>query len=57
MEEIKKEYLAKTAKKYQKDDKNVIIRHALSNNSLYTLSSDVRRKVLGEKLGSSGLPG
>ena len=40
MEEIKKEYLAKSAKKYQKDDKNVIIRHALSNNSLYTLANN-----------------
>ena len=40
MEEIKKEYLAKSAKKYQKDDKNVIIRHALSNNSLYALANN-----------------
>ncbi len=40
MEEIKKEYLAKSAKKYQKDDKNVIIRHALSNNSLYLLANN-----------------
>ncbi len=40
MEEIKKEYLAKSAKKYQKDDKNIIIRHALNNNSLYTLANN-----------------
>ena len=40
MEEIKIEYLAKSAKKYQTDDKNVIIRHALSNNSLYTLANN-----------------
>ena len=40
MEEIKKEYLKKKNKDYQKDAKNVIIRHALSNTSLYTLASN-----------------
>ena len=40
MEEIKKEYLAKQFKAYQKDDKNVILRHALSNTSLYTLANN-----------------
>ena len=40
MEEIKKEYLAKQFKAYQKDDKNVILRHALSNASLYTLANN-----------------
>ena len=40
MEEIKKEYLKKENKDYQKDAKNVIIRHALSNTSLYTLASN-----------------
>ena len=40
MEEIKKEYLAKQFKAYQKDDKNIILRHALSNTSLYTLANN-----------------
>ena len=40
MEEIKKENLAKQFKAYKKDDKNVIIRHALSNTSLYTLANN-----------------
>ena len=40
MEEIKKENLAKQFKAYQKDEKNVIIRHALSNTSLYTLANN-----------------
>ena len=40
MEEIKKEYLTKQFKAYQKDDKNVILRHALSNTSLYTLANN-----------------
>ena len=40
MEEIKKEYLAKQFKAYKKDEKNVIIRHALSNTSLYTLANN-----------------
>ena len=40
MEEIKKENLAKQFKAYKKDEKNVIIRHALSNTSLYTLANN-----------------
>ena len=40
MEEIKKENLAKQFKDYKKDEKNVIIRHALSNTSLYTLANN-----------------
>ena len=40
MEEIKKEYLAKQFKAYKKDEKNVVIRHALSNTSLYTLANN-----------------
>ena len=38
MEEIKKEYLKKLSKAYLKDDKNVILRHAMSNNSIYSLA-------------------
>ena len=38
MEEIKKENLKKQFKAYQKDDKNVILRHAMSNNSIYSLA-------------------
>lgn len=40
MEEIKKEYLAKQAKNYAKDEKNVIIRHALTNNSIYSIANN-----------------
>ena len=40
MEEIKKDNLAKQFKAYKKDEKNVIIRHALSNTSLYTLANN-----------------
>ena len=40
MEEIKKEYLNKKFKEYKKDNKNVIIRHALANTSLYTLANN-----------------
>ena len=40
MEEIKKEYLNKQFKAYKKDKKNVIIRHALVNTSLYTLANN-----------------
>ena len=38
MEEIKKENLKKQFKAYQKNDKNVILRHAMSNNSIYSLA-------------------
>ena len=40
MEEIKKEYLNQQFKAYKKDKKNVIIRHALVNTSLYTLANN-----------------
>ena len=40
MEEIKKQYLKKRAQAYQKDDKNVIIRHALAYNSIYSLANN-----------------
>ena len=39
MEEIKKEYLKKQSKAYQKDEKNVILRHALTKNGIYELSN------------------
>ena len=40
MEEIKKEYFKKQAKNYLKDDKNVILRHALTKNSIYSLANN-----------------
>ena len=40
MEEIKKEYLLKAQKAYEKDAKNVIIRHALSHNSINSLANN-----------------
>ena len=40
MEEIKKEYLAKALKKYRQEEKNVIIRHALSHNSINSLANN-----------------
>ena len=39
MEEIKKEYLKKQSKAYQKDEKNVILRHALTKNGIYELAN------------------
>ncbi len=39
MEEIKKEYLKKQLKAYEKDEKNVILRHALTKNSIYELAN------------------
>ena len=39
MEEIKKEYLKKQFKAYQKDEKNTILRHALTKNSIYELAN------------------
>ena len=39
MEEIKKDYLKKQFKAYQKDEKNVILRHALTKNSIYELAN------------------
>ena len=39
MEEIKKEYLKKQSKVYLKDEKNVILRHALTKNSIYELAN------------------
>ena len=45
MEEIKKENLAKQFKAYKKDEKNVIIRHALSNTSLYTLANNQNNAI------------
>ena len=39
MEEIKKEYLKKQFKAYQKDEKNVILRHALTKNGIYELAN------------------
>ena len=40
MEEIKKEYLKKQFKAYEKDEKNIILRHALNNNSIYSLANN-----------------
>ena len=40
MEEIKKEYLAKAFKEYRQDERNVIIRHALSHNSINSLANN-----------------
>ena len=39
MEEIKKEYLKRQFKAYQKDEKNVILRHALTKNGIYELAN------------------
>ena len=39
MDEIKKEYLKKQLKAYEKDEKNVILRHALTKNSIYELAN------------------
>ena len=39
MEEIKKEYLRRQFKAYQKDEKNVILRHALTKNGIYELAN------------------
>ena len=39
MEEIKREYLKKQFKAYQKDDKNVVLRHALTKNGIYELAN------------------
>ena len=39
MEEIKKEYLKKQFKAYQKDEKNVVLRHALTKNGIYELAN------------------
>ena len=39
MEQIKKEYLKKQVKAYLKDDKNVILRHALTKNGIYELAN------------------
>ncbi len=39
MDEIKKEYLKKQFKAYEKDEKNVILRHALTKNSIYELAN------------------
>ena len=40
MQEIKKDYLKKQAKSYEKDSKNVILRHAMCNNSIYSLANN-----------------
>ena len=39
MEEIKREYLKKQFKAYQKDDKKVVLRHALTKNGIYELAN------------------
>ena len=39
MEGIKKEYLKKQFKAYQKDEKNVVLRHALTKNGIYELAN------------------
>ena len=41
MEEIKKADLKKQFKAYEKDEKNVILRHALANNSVFALAKNL----------------
>ena len=41
MEEIKKDYLKRQFKAYEKDEKNTIIRHALANNSINALAKNL----------------
>ena len=39
MDEIKKDYYKRQLKSYEKDSKNVILRHALTKNSIYALAN------------------